>query len=74
MTVRPEKSTRFPERLPRNRPCFPLRRWQNPRMGLWFCHKASGQRESEGDEARVKLTAMGGIPGISELMYMAMES
>lgn len=35
MTVRPEKSTRFPERLPRNRPCLPFRRWTKPRMGFW---------------------------------------
>ena len=26
MTVRPEKSTRFPDKFPRNRPCLPLRR------------------------------------------------
>jgi hypothetical protein len=32
MTVRPEKSTRFPERFPRKRPLFPLRRWQRPRI------------------------------------------
>mmetsp|Transcript_10924 Transcript_10924/g.28760 ORF Transcript_10924/g.28760 Transcript_10924/m.28760 type:complete len:229 (+) Transcript_10924:49-735(+) len=34
MTVRPEKSTRFPERLPRKRPVLPLRRWLIPRSGL----------------------------------------
>ena len=34
-TVRPEKSTRFPERFPRNLPCFPLSRWQNARMGFF---------------------------------------
>ena len=31
MTVRPEKSTRLPLRLPRNRPCLPLSRWHKPR-------------------------------------------
>ena len=33
MTVRAEKSTRLPLRLPRKRPCLPLRRWHSPRMG-----------------------------------------
>ena len=37
MTVRPEKSTRLPERLPRNRPCLPLMRWLNPRIDLLVC-------------------------------------
>lgn len=35
ITVRPEKSTRFPERFPLNRPCFPLSLWQKPRIGFW---------------------------------------
>ena len=30
MTVRPEKSTRFPDRLPRKRPCLPFSRCTNP--------------------------------------------
>ena len=34
MTVRPEKSTRFPERFPRKRPCFPLSLCTNPRRGF----------------------------------------
>ncbi len=34
MTVLPEKSTRLPDKFPRKRPCFPLRRWQKPRMGF----------------------------------------
>ena len=34
ITVRPEKSTRFPDKLPRKRPCFPFKRWQNPRSGF----------------------------------------
>eukprot|EP00959_Pyramimonas_sp_CCMP1952_P018395 389015-Pyramimonas_sp.AAC.1 len=41
MTVRPLKSTRFPLRLPRKRPCLPFSRCTNPRSGLpgvWkFC-------------------------------------
>ena len=35
MTVRPEKSTRFPDKFPRKRPCLPFRRWTKPRMGRW---------------------------------------
>mmetsp|Transcript_3891 Transcript_3891/g.13707 ORF Transcript_3891/g.13707 Transcript_3891/m.13707 type:complete len:295 (-) Transcript_3891:837-1721(-) len=44
MTVRPLKSTRFPERLPRKRPCFPLRRCTNPRMGFagWYAIGSPG--------------------------------
>ena len=34
MTVRAEKSTRLPDKLPRNRPCFPFSLWQRPRIGL----------------------------------------
>lgn len=34
ITVRPEKSTRFPDRLPRKRPCLPFRRWQKPRRAF----------------------------------------
>mmetsp|Transcript_21938 Transcript_21938/g.54256 ORF Transcript_21938/g.54256 Transcript_21938/m.54256 type:complete len:285 (-) Transcript_21938:948-1802(-) len=48
MTVRPEKSTRFPLRLPRNRPCLPLRRCTNPRSGLpgpWNCSDSPGSSE-----------------------------
>ena len=37
MTVRPEKSTRLPDRLPRKRPCLPFRRWQNPRIVFFGC-------------------------------------
>mmetsp|Transcript_1228 Transcript_1228/g.3820 ORF Transcript_1228/g.3820 Transcript_1228/m.3820 type:complete len:241 (+) Transcript_1228:211-933(+) len=37
MTVREEKSTRLPDRLPRNRPPLPLRRWQKPRTCLRDC-------------------------------------
>mmetsp|Transcript_134724 Transcript_134724/g.430454 ORF Transcript_134724/g.430454 Transcript_134724/m.430454 type:complete len:253 (+) Transcript_134724:1425-2183(+) len=36
MTVRPEKSTRFPLRLPRNRPSLPFSRAHNDRMGRPF--------------------------------------
>lgn len=35
MTVRPLKSTRLPLKLPRNRPCLPLRRWQKPRVNFF---------------------------------------
>mmetsp|Transcript_61869 Transcript_61869/g.108729 ORF Transcript_61869/g.108729 Transcript_61869/m.108729 type:complete len:241 (+) Transcript_61869:86-808(+) len=34
MTVRPEKSTRFPDKLPRKRPCLPFKRWHSPRIAL----------------------------------------
>ena len=34
MTVRPEKFTRFPERLPRKRPCLPFSRWHSPRAAF----------------------------------------
>lgn len=34
MTVLPVKSTRFPERFPRNLPCFPFKRCTKPRSGL----------------------------------------
>lgn len=34
MTVRPEKSTRFPDRFPLNRPCLPFNRWTNPLVGF----------------------------------------
>lgn len=37
ITVRALKSTRFPLKFPRNRPCFPFNRWQNPRIGFWPC-------------------------------------
>lgn len=32
MTVLPVNSTRFPDRFPRKRPCFPFRRWTKPRF------------------------------------------
>jgi hypothetical protein len=32
MTVRAEKSTRFPDKLPRKRPLLPFRRWHRPRI------------------------------------------
>lgn len=35
ITVRAEKSTRFPDRLPRNRPCLPFNRWTIPRVGFF---------------------------------------
>jgi hypothetical protein len=39
MTVRPEKSTRLPLRLPRKRPCLPLSRWAKARIGRFSeCH------------------------------------
>jgi hypothetical protein len=34
-TVRPEKSTRLPDRLPRKRPCLPLSRWAKARIGFF---------------------------------------
>lgn len=34
MTVRAEKSTRFPIRLPRTRPSFPFKRCEIARIGL----------------------------------------
>mmetsp|Transcript_20171 Transcript_20171/g.33182 ORF Transcript_20171/g.33182 Transcript_20171/m.33182 type:complete len:240 (-) Transcript_20171:104-823(-) len=34
ITVRDEKSTRFPLRFCLNRPCFPFRRWTKARMGF----------------------------------------
>lgn len=37
ITVRPLKSTRLPLRLPRKRPCFPFKRWQNPRVNFFGC-------------------------------------
>mmetsp|Transcript_19776 Transcript_19776/g.62920 ORF Transcript_19776/g.62920 Transcript_19776/m.62920 type:complete len:283 (-) Transcript_19776:467-1315(-) len=42
MTVRPEKSTRFPLRFPLNRPCLPLSRCTNPRSGFPGPWKARG--------------------------------
>jgi hypothetical protein len=37
-TVRPLKSTRFPDKFPRKRPCFPLRRWANDRKNFLGCN------------------------------------
>mmetsp|Transcript_29454 Transcript_29454/g.99219 ORF Transcript_29454/g.99219 Transcript_29454/m.99219 type:complete len:219 (-) Transcript_29454:657-1313(-) len=34
MTVRAEKSTRLPDKLPRKRPDLPFNRWQRPLIGL----------------------------------------
>mmetsp|Transcript_25748 Transcript_25748/g.65472 ORF Transcript_25748/g.65472 Transcript_25748/m.65472 type:complete len:207 (+) Transcript_25748:641-1261(+) len=48
MTVRPEKSTRLPLRLPRKRPCLPLSRCTNPlsgRPGVWYCAGRPGRSE-----------------------------
>ena len=45
ITVRPLKSTRFPDRFPLNRPCFPFRRCTNPRSGFpgpWYCSDKPG--------------------------------
>mmetsp|Transcript_13850 Transcript_13850/g.33183 ORF Transcript_13850/g.33183 Transcript_13850/m.33183 type:complete len:279 (-) Transcript_13850:980-1816(-) len=45
ITVRPEKSTRLPLRLPRKRPCLPFRRCTKPRRGLpgpWYCRLRPG--------------------------------
>lgn len=39
MTVRPEKSTRLPDRLPRNRPCLPFSRCTKPLQHLWNDHQ-----------------------------------
>lgn len=46
MTVRPLKSTRLPDRLPRNRPCLPFRRCTKPREGrpvVWNCDGSPGR-------------------------------
>ena len=41
ITVRPEKSTRLPERLPRKRPVFPFSRCANARIDRFCaCHSA----------------------------------
>lgn len=48
MTVRPEKSTRLPDRLPRKRPCLPFSRCTKPRMGLpgiWYMELRPGRSE-----------------------------
>lgn len=34
MTVRPEKSTRLPDKFPLNRPCFPFNLCTKPLVGL----------------------------------------
>lgn len=46
MTVLPVYSTRLPDRFPRKRPCFPLRRWTKPLNGLDNCMVNGGTRTS----------------------------
>ena len=42
MTVQLEKSMRFPDKFPLNRPCFPLRRCTNPRVDFLACLGGKG--------------------------------
>ena len=52
MTVRPLKSTRLPDKLPRNRPCLPLSRCTNPLQGGRRGRREEGEEgeEREGEE------------------------
>ena len=46
MTVRPEKSTRLPDRFPRKRPCLPFNRCANPNIFLGMAGVPGGNRVS----------------------------
>lgn len=39
ITVLLEKSTRFPDKFPRKRPCFPFKRWTRPLPDFFGCNK-----------------------------------